>query len=311
MDILNDKKLTKDWNRLIGDIDEQLFDSNAARPVELFEKYVRVVNLGTSSYCNRKCFYCPVKLTDNDSNEHMADDVFNVILSDLKKINYKYKINLNAYNEPLADDSIYEFIYRLKDVAPMSNIVCNSNGDYVTLDVLKKLQEAGLSALHITLHTPKDVELYDDMERMDCLEKFYKRLGISMQIEEHLKNRFIKTQFQVSNLTVRVWTQNFNVLGVSRGGTVKHLVKTEKRTWPCARPFREIVINHDGHCYPCCNIFSPLDEGRKFSVGTVANSGSIFNLYVSSKLVGFRHGLFGYGEKHSPCDTCIEPFLLT
>ncbi len=43
----------------------------------LFKKFVCIVNLETSTYCNRKCEYCPVSLNDSRKNQvYMTEELY-------------------------------------------------------------------------------------------------------------------------------------------------------------------------------------------------------------------------------------------
>ena len=47
----------------------------------LFNKFVTVVNLEKSSYCNRKCDYCPVASLDTKPQIFMKDEYFEIIVN--------------------------------------------------------------------------------------------------------------------------------------------------------------------------------------------------------------------------------------
>jgi len=302
--------LNNNWKTLLGyKIDLDLFESNISytKSKELFEKYVKIINLETFSYCNRHCSYCPVSLVEQKQNIYLDESYFNLLIKNLKDINYKNTICLNLYNEPLSDKSIYDTIYRLREALPVANLFFNSNGDYVTMSVLDKLVEAGLNSINITLHTLPN-EPYNNGNSLKKIDKFYNKLNLKYTIDSQKENQYIKTSFKYKNLSIYVSTTNYNEYGESRAGSIDNLVEEVKRSWPCARPYREFTIFSNGEAYPCCQIYAPLDSGKN-SMGSIKNYDSIFELYTSYKLSKLRKHLYGYGIKKSPCDTCTEPFL--
>jgi len=141
----------------------------------LFKKFVCIVNLETSKYCNRKCSYCPVSLNDSRKNKlYMTDELFNNILSELESINYSSTIVFNLYNEPLADKNIYFKIKQVRKSLPYSFLMFNSNGDYVESDILNQLSQIGLNALFVTLHPPVN-KPYQLEDRLKAFKKFKKK----------------------------------------------------------------------------------------------------------------------------------------
>jgi radical SAM protein with 4Fe4S-binding SPASM domain len=150
----------------------------------LFKKFVCIVNIETSTYCNRKCSYCPVSLNDSRKNQvYMADELFNKILGELESIDYSSTIVFNLYNEPLADKNIYLKIKQVRKNLPHAFLMFNSNGDYVDSDSLNKLSEIGLNALFVTLHPPVN-KPYQLDDRLKDFQKFFKKIGRNISQSE-------------------------------------------------------------------------------------------------------------------------------
>ena len=85
------------WERKIFD-NENEFDIEilkyknleTLKSQDLFKKYVELVCLEMSYYCNRACSYCPVAIFErSDKNLEIDDELFDSIIRSLKKINYK------------------------------------------------------------------------------------------------------------------------------------------------------------------------------------------------------------------------------
>lgn len=92
---------------------KKVFDSEITLEEKLFVEYVKEVVIETSSFCNRKCDYCPLCFMDRKQN-FMSDDLWEKIISELSGMKYKSQIVLNFYNEPLLDKSLPEKIKKSK-----------------------------------------------------------------------------------------------------------------------------------------------------------------------------------------------------
>lgn len=266
----------------------------------LFKKFVCIVNLETSTYCNRKCEYCPVSLNDSRKNQlYMAEEIFRKILTELTSINYSSTIVFNLYNEPLADKNIYSKIKQVRKNLPNSFLMFNSNGDYVDTDVLNNLSEIGLNALFITLHPPIN-KSYKLDDRLQDFQKFFKKINISkVKISEPLENGHIESNIDWNGMRLRIMANDWSKYGNSRAGTVNSLNASETRTSPCVRPLREFTISYNGDVFPCCQFFPDIEENQKYIIDNVSST-SIFTIYASNILAKWRKILFTFGNKQPP-----------
>ncbi|MDM8563182.1 SPASM domain-containing protein [Candidatus Marithioploca araucensis] len=281
------------------DIDEQS---------ALFNKFVCIVNIETSSYCNRKCSYCPVSLDDSRKNQlYMTDELFNKILDELESINYSSTIVFNLYNEPLADKNIFLRIKQARKSLPYSFLMFNSNGDYIDSSSLNTLSEMGLNALFVTLHPPIN-KAYQLDDRLTDFQKLFKKIGRDIsqaEISAPLENGHIESNIDWNGMKLRVMANNWLKYGNSRAGTLGFLNASITRTLPCARPLRELTISYNGNIFPCCQFFPDSLENQKYIIDNLSSK-SIFEIYASHSLAKWRKNLFTFGKKESPCDSCRD-----
>jgi len=272
----------------------------------LFQKYVCIVNIETSTYCNRLCSYCPVSLSDSRKTQSYMDDaVFEKVIHELKLISYASTICFNLYNEPLADNNIFPRIEAARKKLPAAFLLFNSNGDFLSTDKLDKLSEIGLNAIFVTLH-PSSKKKYNPIDREKKFHKLFKKLGVtSYEIQEPLKNGNLEANIEWKGMKLRVMANDWSKFGNSRAGEVGFLDTKVVRTSPCVRPLREFTVCHDGNVFPCCQFFPDRDSNQKYAIGNVAFN-SIFEIYSSEKLAMWRKHLFSYGEKKSPCSSCAD-----
>ena len=109
----------------------------------VFKENVRTVEIGISSFCNRKCWFCPNSIIDRNScNIELNENLFLKLLSELREINYSNYIYLHRYNEPLYNkELLIKRIKQVREYLPQAYITIFTNGDYLTLDYLKLLED--------------------------------------------------------------------------------------------------------------------------------------------------------------------------
>lgn len=185
---------------------------------EVFKKFVCIINLETNAYCNRTCSYCPISLIDRkDRDKKMSDFIFNKIFDELESIAYSSSISLNLYNEPLSDDSIFNKIRFIKQKCKDSFLRFNSNGDFLTKEMLEELESSGLDSINITLHTTKE-DSYNDAQSIKKLDRFYSRLNLAKPQYTISPNVAINSSYKFKNLLLLINTANYDVYGTDRGG---------------------------------------------------------------------------------------------
>ena len=262
----------------------------------LFRQFVAVVNFETSTYCNRKCLYCPVSVQGARQQRLMADDVFEKTIHELQNIEYRGIISISLYNEPLADKSILRRIEGVRKALPWCYIRMNSNGDYMNREYLDQIIEAGGKEILITLHMNQG-ESYTDAASENKIKDFFARLQMDYTISHKKEGHNITVDRNYHGLRLLVVTNNWQTDGNDRGGIVKTL-STEARTAPCASPFREVVMDIDGNFRRCCNMY--------VSSPAMANimQTSMLDFFFSDEMYQIRRELLGFGEKAAPCKTC-------
>jgi len=292
----------------ISGIDARLFKPNLALQdlKELFRENIKTVIIELSDYCNRKCSYCPVSLVHRDKAlNRMSQAHFEKIIDDLRAIEFDRNICLNLFNEPLGDPSIYGSVARLVEALPNSNVWFNSNGDYVSRRTLDRLADVGLKRLVVTLHIPKTGH-YDDLQQLSRYSQFSARTRVPLRFEKYKPGKSITAAGRYRGIALRVKSSNFDTTGYDRAGSMEHLSILEPRQAPCDRPFQDFTIAWTGDVYPCCHFMAGLDTHEDYVCGNVGTAESLYQIYGTQLLAGFRTDLFGYGPKTSPCDTCAE-----
>jgi radical SAM protein with 4Fe4S-binding SPASM domain len=275
----------------------------------LFKRSVSNVVVEISSHCNRSCTYCPVSQVDRaTSNKILPESVFEKLIRELAEISYAGGVCLNLYNEPSSDRNLLlERIRFTRNLLPGSRIYFSTNGDYLDREYLKEMVDAGLSELYVTLHAPKG-KPYHDGYSIGRLTEISVRLGKQVRITSFSPNQTIQGEMKLFGIRIYIFSTNYDVLGSDRAGAIKSLSAIAKaRTAPCDRPFHDVTISYDGTIFPCCQMFADNSEHKShFSIGNISDFDTIFDIYASDAMTGWRKSLLTFGEKPSPCDTCSE-----
>ncbi len=273
----------------------------------LFKKYVEIINLETSAYCNRVCPYCPVSIYERkDKTIKIPESILSSVITALKEVDYAKRISLNLYNEPLYSKFIFEVLSKLNKALPNSVLHLNSNGDYIkSEDTLLKLEQSGLKEIHITLHSPPKSK-WNKNSRQKALKRFAKKIKFNL-LKKHLNNLEFETKFGKKLFCKVVCTDlTITLNGRSRGGEINSLKPKMKRSLPCDKPYREFTIYYNGSVTPCCEIYHD-EKYKKYVMGQILpnNPNSVFEVYAGKLLTKFRESVFDHSMKTGPCSTCV------
>lgn len=180
------------------------------------------VNIEISTYCNRRCYYCP-NAENQTPEEFMSREVFERTIQDLRSIDYRGAITYQFYGEPLLDSRLVEFVRYTRENLPKAMFIkVISNGDYLTIDLFEQLIAAGMTEVSITIHDR-------DPGRMTAM--------LAPMIEKHPRN-------------IRVTSIHGSRTLSNRGGAVKIVDEAPKRRCVFSR---NAVVDRDGNVLLCCN----------------------------------------------------------
>jgi MoaA/NifB/PqqE/SkfB family radical SAM enzyme len=280
----------------------RLTDPDERRAV--FKAGVERVMIETSSYCNRRCGYCPNALLDRISErKFLADALFDEVLAGLAEIDYDRHIVMHYYNEPLADPAICDKIARAAAACPKAVIEIFSNGDFLDRGYLERLRAAGLTSLVISLHLGNS-HAWSDGAIIGRLSELAVRLGIAAKVDAFVPGGEIKATFPFSGMRVVVDHRDYYRMGFDRGELMANVTAPQDQAVPCLSPVTEFYVGYNGVIMPCCNLHPDAERHQPYRIGNLADFGSIFEAYADSALVDWRRELLRPGPRRSPCRTC-------
>lgn len=269
----------------------------------LFKRSVRMVEIEVFSYCNRKCWFCPNATVDRiGANHHMPEAMYASVIEQLASIDYAGTISYSRYNEPLADEVIFERIALASARLPRARLHTNTNGDYMKPDTLARLHDAGLRGLNIQLYLANN-ERYDHEKTKARAAQTLRRIGMTGTVVRDEPGEWFEMTLAFRDMTIRLYGRNFERNGTSRGDTVD-IHRDYVRTSPCLMPFNSVYIDYNGSLVPCCNLRSDIPEHADTVIGSLATEPSLFLLYTGRLAASFRHSLLSAKAKGGVCANC-------
>jgi hypothetical protein len=274
-----------------------------------FKSAVRLIDLETSSQCNRRCEYCVNATYDEtrdrfSKNVFMNDEMFASIIDQLAEINFVGRIAFHYLNEPLMFvDSLVERITFARQKLPNAMLTVYTNGDYLTRPVLDRLEAAGVNAVEITAHLQPGLR-YTESKILTRIFKKAKELGLAAVLTDYKEGQSIGFTLSGSKMAVRMILVNYMQHGHSRGnlldGVGRHV---EARTKPCTQPFEWFVVNYTGAVTACCDLVADAPAHQSYITGQLSTS-NIFDIYSGPAYVSWRKGTMTSDEKRDPCGAC-------
>lgn len=273
------------------------FDKNIDRKSEIVRQSLQyapgtniplpsVVEISDSGTCNRACSFCPRSnkewIEKFDTKEFIKTTLHEKICKELSDLEYSGIVVYSGFNEPLLNKACYENIARTRKYLPKAKIELITNGDVLNLKRLKKLFEAGLSTILISV--------YDGPEDMKKFEK----LCLEAKLDEKnfvIRNRYLPPE------------DDFGITISNRGGLMEkaeHSIKSLTKTLnqPCNYPSYNFFIDYNGDVLMCSH-----DWGKKNILGNLNNE-TILNIWTSDNAKKSRINLAQANRKFSPCNVC-------
>lgn len=222
--------------------------SEIANSIKYKDKYFFYsVSLEISTYCNRKCHYCPNKDYETPKN-FMSWDIFKSAIAQLKDIKYTGIVQYHLFNEPLFDERLTDFVKYTSANLPKAIQVLISNGDLLNIEKAKELSEAGINKFVVTVH---DKNPERNLERLKPVKEFLKE----------------KMRLQTSN----------ELYLASRGGAADIEKEKRKTDFKKCPDIRTLIICYNGDIILCCQ-----DYFKKYIMGNVMEK-SILEIWNSYK----------------------------
>lgn len=235
---------------------------------QLFQR----VEIEINRKCNLRCSYCPNSLYKTPQNDEMSLETFELLMSQLKEIDYCGDITYEFYNEPMLCSNVHHFVKRTRESLPKATILFYSNGTLIDRGAFDQLIDEGVDKFIITKHEGVSNYIFDEVYE-----------GLS----EKLRNRVEFQSFQDLRLT-------------NRGGLVEGAGASEiPALLPCYLPSFITVVTLEGDVVGCFEDFH-----KKNVMGNINDEG-LDEIWNNEKYREFRYALRKcLRHKHDPCRSC-------
>ena len=276
---------------------------------QIFKQNLKLIEIETFSYCNRKCWFCPNSFVDRLSdNKIMNENTYLDLLQQLKEIDFSGELTYSRYNEPLSKREI--FIKRVKQarkVLPNAILRANTNGDYVTRDYIEELCDAGFNQLWIQQYLGNN-ERYDHEKMRERAEKKIEKLDLPATIITDIPDCKLEYDLSHRGMTIHIRSRNFELDGSSRGDTID-IASDYTRTKKCSQVSSNMYIDYNGSVMVCCALRSDVPGQESGIMGHISD-GKLWDIFMSDKYRPWREHHEEDGPKEGVCKSCrdsVEP----
>ncbi len=189
-----------------------------------------VIALETTTYCNLRCKFCPNSIYDRGilKNKKLMDiKIFKKIIDELSEINYRGRVLLFSYGEPLTDTRLPDLISYCKQKLSKAKVEINSNGILLTVQKYKTLIDREIDKV--------------------CITQYGKQMPPNTKkVFEYLKTRPKKEN--------KIHYRVLNEMELSnRGGEIELNSSVNDEVPICLYPTQALTIDYAGNLILCCN----------------------------------------------------------
>jgi radical SAM protein with 4Fe4S-binding SPASM domain len=224
------------------------------------------VEIDPIDICNRSCVFCPRSQNYPNTKRRLDSATSLKINESLLEIDYKNAVSFCGFGEPLLHKELETHIKLVTQGLSLTQLFIVTNGDYLTSERLKSLEDVGI--------TQVKVSLYDS----DTSEQFLSKNSTSIKLT--FRHYYQRPDFEVMRNEIYHKKHSLNI---SR---------------PCYLPFTSTLIDFDGNILLCAN-----DWTKHNCFGNV-HSTTLAQAWSSSALNGYRDMLAQGRRQSFPCSAC-------
>ncbi len=276
--------------------------------------------------CNFRCHFCFQSKMDFHGGS-MSEQTFARILDQLRDFEEPINVvHLFGLGEPLLNKKVPDYVRLLKESKVARETAITTNGSLLAEDISRRLVEAGLDRLSVSLNGIDDVSFQKNVGTHVDFEQVYKQIQYFYKIRGacHLHVKINGESFDEAQRAQFVslfedWTDSINIdhivdvwpgLEITGGGGQMYdsevfdwKASADGRRIVCPQMFYELLIHCDGSVSPCC-----VDYGYQMeNLGNVYES-NIQEIWNGSRLKGLRvQELRGENSGYTFCRECTYP----
>ena len=246
-----------------------------------------IIEFNITGSCNRDCSFCPVSNPKvyTKTKDMLDVKLFEKIVKDLQTINYEGKILFSAFSEPLLHKEVENLIFVAKKYLPNIRLEMVSNGDLLTSKKLKKLYEAGLDTINISM--------YDGKHQITYFENIRLEADVPKDVVVTRRRYFEDGNYGIT-ISNRVGLVDSNEYRDENEEAIIDLPLKQ----PCYYPFYMILVDYNGDVLLC-----PHDWNKTLKFGNLEEK-TFFNIWNGKALNGIRKRLAHSDRNFGACKNC-------
>jgi radical SAM protein with 4Fe4S-binding SPASM domain len=242
------------------------------------------IELSVTGLCNRTCEFCPRADPEiyPNANEHMPPELHLKIVTELGRYRYAGLIGYSGFSEPLLHKQLDRLLQQGRAAAPLARQEVYTNGDQLTAARIRRLFDAGLTSLHISM--------YDGPEQQPKFRTMGEEAGCTPE-QVILRERYLPREEHYGlTLSNRAGMISFTKTGV--------IPLAEPLKQQCFYPFYMMMVDHKGDVMICSH-----DWGKRLVAGNLERQ-SVAEVW-NGKVMHFVRGRLADGDRRmQPCRVC-------
>jgi MoaA/NifB/PqqE/SkfB family radical SAM enzyme len=272
---------------------------------EIFKQNLKLIEIETFSYCNRKCWFCPNSFIDRISdNKIMPEKTYIDLIDQLAEIDYSGELTYSRYNEPTSKRDLFiRRIEQARERLPNAVLRTNTNGDYMSRDYIEQLADVGFNQLWIQQYLSNN-ERYDHEKMRKRAERKIKKLGLPAKVITDIPGCKLEYDLSYRGMTIHIRSRNFELDGSSRGDT-NEIASDYTRTQRCLQVSNNMYIDFNGSVMVCCALRSDVPGQESGIMGHISD-GKLWDIYMSDAYKPWRDHHKEDGPKEGFCKTCRD-----
>lgn len=246
-----------------------------------------IIEFNITGSCNRECSFCPVSNPNvyTKTNDGLELALFEKIVKDLQEISYEGKILFSAFSEPLLHKKVEDLLSIAKKYLPNIRLEMVSNGDLLTSKKLKKLYEAGLDTINISM--------YDGAHQIEHFNNMRAEADVPQDVIV-LRRRYYENGNYGITISNRVGLVNSNEFRDEKEESITELPLKQA----CYYPFYMILVDYNGDVLLC-----PHDWSKSLKFGNLKEK-KLFDIWHAKALNGIRERLTLCDRNFGACKNC-------
>jgi len=279
---------------------------NAASNLECGDFPVQI-DFGLNSTCQMKCSFC-THGKEKVEKRFLTFDKFKKVIDESAEYGL-CSIKLNHINEPLLNKDLPEYIKYAKSKGVL-NVYFATNGLLLTEDMSRRLIDAGLSKLMVSLDATTP-ETFLKIRHSKHFNRIVENIHRFLEIRgagnfPKLRVNFLETEINQheSEDFMASWSWVADSIGFQRRHGVPGYESgslEDGAEFKCSFPFKQVVIGANGDILPCCTF-----SGQLMPIGHV-DTDTIYQAWNSEKMNALRALHFRGGYAENPiCKHCIS-----